>query len=84
MRPAWDRVRSLGDEEQKILAVDVSESPGEGFPVKGLQSTLSNLEHDRGYKGLFQGTSRDKCEREIRISSASSSGSLSAAQAQLR
>ena len=57
MRPAWDRIRSLGDEEQKILAVGFPESTGEGFPVKGLQRTLSHLEHERRYKGLFQDAS---------------------------
>ena len=57
MQPAWDRTRNLGDEEKKILAVDFHDSVAKEFPVRGLQRTLSHLEHERRYKRLFQDAS---------------------------
>ena len=35
MRPAWDKIRGLGDEEQKILAVEFSDSTDKALPTKG-------------------------------------------------
>ena len=56
-RPAWDRVRGLGAEEKEALPCDFAESTSQDFPVKGLQRTLSHLEHGRRYHQLYQAAS---------------------------
>jgi|Transcript_6778 hypothetical protein len=56
-RPAWDRVRGLGAEEKEALPCDFAESTSQDFHVKGIQRTLSHLEHGRRYRQLYQAAS---------------------------
>lgn len=49
-----DRVRGLGSEEKKALPCSFAESTSQDSPVKGLQRTMSHLEHERRYRQLYQ------------------------------